>query len=56
MLKYIYSSTVLRQNFEVFVLNLSISIFHYFVLLLHCISEGNVVLYFTASYLLLFIF
>ncbi len=43
--KYIYSRIVLKYNFEVLVLHLIISIFCYFILLLHFISEGNIVLF-----------
>ncbi len=43
--KYIYSSTALKYNFEVFVLYLSISLFCYFILLLNYISEANIVLF-----------
>ena len=42
--KYIYSSTVLKYNFELLVLYLSISVWCYFILPLHYISEGNIVL------------
>ncbi len=41
--KYIYSSAVLNYSFEVLVLYLSISLFCYFILLLHYISEENIV-------------
>ena len=40
----IYSSTVLKYNFEVLVLYLSISMWCYFILPLHYISEENIVL------------
>lgn len=40
---YIYSTTVLNYNFEVLVPYLNTSVCCYFILLLHYISEGNVV-------------
>lgn len=41
--KYIYSSYVLKYNFKVFVLQLSIPILCYFILLY--IWDGNIVLF-----------
>lgn len=56
--KCIYSDTALKYNFEVFVLNLNISILCYFILQLYYISETNVLftllhLFDSFSYLLL---
>uniref|UniRef100_A0A3B4YX93 TNFR-Cys domain-containing protein n=1 Tax=Seriola lalandi dorsalis TaxID=1841481 RepID=A0A3B4YX93_SERLL len=42
--KYLYSGSVYQYNFEVLVLNLSIYILCYFLLQLHYISDGNIVL------------
>uniref|UniRef100_A0A3B4T3M2 TNFR-Cys domain-containing protein n=1 Tax=Seriola dumerili TaxID=41447 RepID=A0A3B4T3M2_SERDU len=42
--KYFYSGSVNQYNFEVLVLNLSIYILCYFLLQLHYISDGNIVL------------
>ncbi len=43
--KYIYSRTPLHCNFEVLRLNLNICTFCHFILLLHCISEANIMLF-----------
>ncbi len=43
--KYIYSSTVLKCNFEIFVLYLSISTLCCFILMFHYISEENMILF-----------
>ncbi len=43
--KLIHSCTVLKYNFEVLVLYLSISLFCYFILLLKYMSEVNSVLF-----------
>ncbi len=47
--KYICSSIELNYNFDLLVLYFSISIFCYFLLLLHYISEGN--MYFLLHYI-----
>ena len=49
--KYIHSSTVLKYKFEGLVLYLSIFFLCHFLLLLHYISEGNIVLFTPYFYL-----